>query len=159
MAKRTMIGRAKVSETIPFWQNMRTKFESFYSSRKVRSLIPWSTRKPVISKALFQAPVQHLPLAMTGPSSLSLVVLLSSNFGIFSLFWSKACGRGYKMIFFTKYFWTGRMSKLSETSSDHIEFRIIKKWLQWVSLTWQPSAWNSARHWIANAFKFSLTLT
>ena len=158
MAKRTVIGRAQVSEKISFWQNTRKKFRSFYSSRKVRSLIPWSIRKPVISKALFQAPVQHLPLAMASPNSFSLVVLFSSTLGIFSLFWSKTCGRGNLMIFFTKYFWTGRMSKLSETSSDHSLFRSIKKWLQWVSVTWQPSAWNSARHWRANTFKFSLTL-
>ena len=102
MAKRTVIGRAHVSEKILSWQNMWTKFKSFYSSRKVRSSIPWSTRKPVISKALFQDPVQHLPLAMTSPSSLSFVVLLSSNFGIFSLFWSITCDRGNIMIFFYK---------------------------------------------------------
>ena len=100
MAKRTEIGRAEVSETISFWKNMRIKLVSFYSSQKVWSLIPWSTRKPVISKALFQAPVQHLPLAMTSPSSLSLVELLSSTFRIFSLFWSKTCDRRNKMTFF-----------------------------------------------------------
>ena len=50
----------------------------------VKSLIVQLTRKPVISNARLQVPVQHFPLAMTSPPVFSF-------FGLLSVFSSSLC--------------------------------------------------------------------